>query len=111
VPPILPPQDGFLFLDKAKFAGRVSAPKAQFMADSQVPWGVSVLNGAISEPAWKKKPSWYLVTTDDKMIPPPAQREMSKRAAGILLIAERRARVRGLTWTHPAISTQSRPSA
>jgi pimeloyl-ACP methyl ester carboxylesterase len=84
VPPILPPQDGFLFLDKAKFAASfaadVSAPKAQFMADSQVPWGISALNGAISEPAWKKKPSWYLVTTDDKMIPPPAQREMSKRA-------------------------------
>jgi pimeloyl-ACP methyl ester carboxylesterase len=80
----LPPQDGFLFLDKAKFAASfaadVSAPKAQFMADSQVPWGVSALNGAISEPTWKKKPSWYLVATDDKMIPPPAQREMSERA-------------------------------
>jgi pimeloyl-ACP methyl ester carboxylesterase len=84
VPPILPPQDGYLFLDRAKFAASfaadVSAPKAQFMADSQVPWGVNALNGAISEPAWKKKPSWYLVATDDKMIPPPAQREMSKRA-------------------------------
>ncbi len=84
VPPILPPQDGYLFLDKAKFAASfaadVSAPKAQFMADSQVPWGVTALNGAISEPAWKKKPSWYLVAADDKMIPPPAQRQMSKRA-------------------------------
>ena len=84
VPPILPPQDGYLFLDKAKFAASfaadVSAPKAQFMADSQVPWGVNALNGAVSEPAWKKKPSWYLVATDDKMIPPPAQRQMSKRA-------------------------------
>jgi pimeloyl-ACP methyl ester carboxylesterase len=84
VPPILPPQDGYLFLDKAKFADAfaadVDAPKAQFMADSQVPWGVNALNGAISEPAWKKKQSWYLVATDDKMIPPPAQRQMSKRA-------------------------------
>ena len=84
MPPILPPQDGFLFLDKAKFAASfaadVSAPRAQFMADSQVPWGVSALNGAISEPAWRKKPSWYLVATDDKMIPPPAQRQMSERA-------------------------------
>jgi pimeloyl-ACP methyl ester carboxylesterase len=84
VPPILPPQDGYLFLDKAKFADAfaadVDAPKAQFMADSQVPWGVNALNGAVSEPAWKKKPSWYLVATDDKMIPPPAQRQMSKRA-------------------------------
>jgi pimeloyl-ACP methyl ester carboxylesterase len=84
VPPILPPQDGFLFLDKAKFAGSFAADvegeKAEFMADSQVPWGVGALEGAVSEPAWKKKPSWYLVATDDKMIPPAAQRFMSKRA-------------------------------
>jgi pimeloyl-ACP methyl ester carboxylesterase len=84
VPPILPPQDGFLFLDKVKFAASfaadVEAEKAAFMADSQVPWGVAALEGAVSEPAWKTKPSWYLVATDDRMIPPPAQRFMSKRA-------------------------------
>src|SRR6267142_4098395 len=84
VPPILPPQDGYLFLDKAKFhasfAADVSEEAAAFMADSQVPWGVEALGGTISEPAWKKKPSWYLVTTEDKMIPPDAQRAMSKRA-------------------------------
>lgn len=84
VPPILPPQDGYLFLDKdkfrASFAADVEAGKAAFMADSQVPWGVGALNGAISEPAWKKKQSWYLVAADDKMIPPQAQRQMSKRA-------------------------------
>ena len=84
VPPILPPLDGYLLLDKAKFrasfAGDVDPEKASFMADSQVPWGVEALNGKISEPAWKSKPSWYLVTTDDKMIPPDAQRSMSKRA-------------------------------
>jgi len=84
VPPILPPQNGFLFLDKSKFpasfAGDVEEEKAAFMADSQVPWGVEALSGAISEPAWKSKPSWYLVATDDRMIPPPAQRLMSKRA-------------------------------
>jgi pimeloyl-ACP methyl ester carboxylesterase len=84
VPPILPPQDGFLFLDNAKFAASFAADvepgKAQFMADSQVPWGVAALEGAVSEPAWKKKPSWYLVATDDRMIPPAAQRFMSKRA-------------------------------
>src|SRR5213596_2131502 len=84
VPPILPPQDGYLFLDKTKFyasfAADVGADKAAFMADSQVPWGVEALSGAISEPAWKTKPSWYLVATEDKMIPPPAQRLMSKRA-------------------------------
>jgi len=84
VPPILPPVDGFLFLDKAKFpasfAGDVEPEKAAFMADSQVPWGLEALGGTISNAAWKTKPSWYLVVTDDKMIPPPAQRFMSKRA-------------------------------
>jgi len=84
VPPILPPQDGFLFLDRTKFresfAADVSAAAAAFMADSQVPWGLEALNGAVAHPAWKTKPSWYLVSTDDKMIPPDAQRAMSKRA-------------------------------
>ncbi len=84
VPPILPPQDGFLFLDKAKFAasfaGDVAPATAAFMADSQVPWGVEALGGAVSAPAWKTKPSWYLVASDDRMIPPDAQRGMSKRA-------------------------------
>ena len=84
VPPILPPQDGFLFLDRAKFAASFAADvdkaKAEFMADSQVPWGVEALSGSISVPAWKSKPSWYLIATDDRMIPPPAQQFMSKRA-------------------------------
>jgi len=84
VPPILPPQDGFLFLDKGKFAASFAAdvkPElASFMANSQVPWGLDALNGAITEPAWKSKPSWYLVATDDKMIPVGAQRMMAKRA-------------------------------
>jgi pimeloyl-ACP methyl ester carboxylesterase len=84
VPPILPPQDGFLFLDRTKFrasfAADVNADAAAFMADSQVPWGVEALDGAVSEPAWKSKPSWYLVATEDRMIPPDAQRAMSKRA-------------------------------
>ena len=84
VPPILPPQDGFLMLDKAKFAESFAAdvkPElADFMANSQVPWGLAALNGEVSAPAWKSKPSWYLVATDDKMIPVPAQRMMAKRA-------------------------------
>jgi pimeloyl-ACP methyl ester carboxylesterase len=84
VPPIMPPQDGFLFLDPAKFAASFAAdvkPElAAFMADSQVPWGVEALNGAVSNASWKAKPSWYLVATDDRMIPPDAQRAMSKRA-------------------------------
>jgi pimeloyl-ACP methyl ester carboxylesterase len=89
VPPILPPQDGYLFIDKAKFptafAADVDEEKAAFMADSQVPWGVEALNGTISEPAWRTKPSWYLVATDDRMIPPPAQRRMAKRAGSTVV--------------------------
>jgi pimeloyl-ACP methyl ester carboxylesterase len=89
VPPILPPQDGYLFLDKAKFhaafAADVDTEKAAFMADSQVPWGMGTLSGEISEPAWKTKPSWYLVATDDRMIPPPAQRLMSERAGSTVI--------------------------
>lgn len=84
VPPILPPQDGFLFLDRSKFAASFAADVnpdlAAFMADSQVPWGIPALEGAVSQPSWKSKPSWYLVATDDKMIPPDAQRAMAKRA-------------------------------
>ena len=83
-PPILPPQDGFLFLDKAKFAQAFAADvdpgAASFMADSQVPWSVDSLTGAVSQPAWKAKPSTYIVATEDRMIPPPAQRAMAARA-------------------------------
>ena len=82
--PILPPSDGFLYLDREKFAASVAADlpanQAAFMADSQLPWGVDALAGVISRPAWRAKPSWYLVATDDRMIPPPAQRAMAERA-------------------------------
>ena len=88
-PPILPPEDGFLLLDRAKFAqafaADVDAELAEFMADSQVPWGLEAAGGTISEPAWQSKPSWYLVTTEDRMIPPPAQREMSARAGSTVV--------------------------
>jgi pimeloyl-ACP methyl ester carboxylesterase len=88
VPPILPPQDGFLFLDRARFhaafAADVDADTAAFMASSQVPWGVEALAGKITAPAWRGKPSWYLVATDDRMIPPPAQRSMSGRAGSMV---------------------------
>jgi pimeloyl-ACP methyl ester carboxylesterase len=87
-PPILPPQDGFLFLDREKFhdsfAADVDADLAAFMADSQVPWGVDALGGTISEAAWANKPSRYLITTEDRMIPPAAQREMSGRTGATL---------------------------
>jgi pimeloyl-ACP methyl ester carboxylesterase len=89
VPPIMPPLDGFLLLDRAKFAasfaGDVNPDMAGFMADSQVPWGLDALGGAVSEPAWKSKPSWYLVATDDRMIPPAAQRAMAKRAGATVV--------------------------
>jgi pimeloyl-ACP methyl ester carboxylesterase len=91
VPPILPPQDGYLFLDKSKFhasfAADVDADKAAFMADSQVPWGLGAPGGEISEPAWKNKPSWYLLATEDRMIPPQAQRMMSQRAGATVVEA------------------------
>ena len=83
---------GFLLLDRTKFrasfAADVSADSAAFMADSQVPWGLDALNGAVTEPAWKTKPSWHLVSTEDKMIPPDAQRAMSKRAGSTVVEAK-----------------------
>jgi pimeloyl-ACP methyl ester carboxylesterase len=89
VPPILPPRDGYLSLDRAKFAASfaadLDAEKAAFLADSQVPWGVAALEGVITEPAWKSRPSWYLVATEDRMIPPAAQRAMSKRAGSTVV--------------------------
>ena len=89
VPPILPPRDGFLFLDRGKFhasfAGDLPGDVAEFMADSQVPWGVDALGGTITEPAWRTKPSWYLLTTEDRIFPPPAQRKMAERAGATVV--------------------------
>ena len=89
VPPILPPTDGYLLLDKQKFAASFAAdvdPElSSFMADAQMPWGVEALSGTIGEAAWRSKPTWYLVATDDRMIPPPAQRFMSKRAGATVV--------------------------
>jgi pimeloyl-ACP methyl ester carboxylesterase len=90
-PPILPPVDGFLFLDREKFhhsfAGDLPAQQAMFLADAQVPWGVGALSGNVSEPAWRTKPSWYLLTTEDRMIPPDAQRTMSERIGATVVEA------------------------
>ena len=86
---IVPLQNGYLFLDRAKFAASfaidVEPEKAAFMAESQVPWGIEALNGTISEPAGNAKPSWYLIATEDNMIPPAAQRFMSKRAGSTVV--------------------------
>jgi pimeloyl-ACP methyl ester carboxylesterase len=83
LPPILPPQDGFLFLDREKFhdsfAGDLPAEEAAFMADAQVPWGLEALGGIVSQPAWRSKPSWYLIASDDRMIPPAVQRTMAAK--------------------------------
>jgi pimeloyl-ACP methyl ester carboxylesterase len=91
VPPILRPQEGFLFLDRdkfpASFAADVRPDEAAFMADSQAPWGVQALAGTVTTPAWRSKPSFYLVATTDKMIPPPAQRSMAKRAGATVVEA------------------------
>ena len=89
VPPILPPQEGFLFLDREKFAASFAADvkpaQAAFMAASQVPWGVAALSGQVTAPAWKSRPSWYLVTKDDRMIPAPAQHQMASRAGATVV--------------------------
>jgi pimeloyl-ACP methyl ester carboxylesterase len=105
-PPILPPVDGFLFLDREKFANSFAsdlpADDAAFMADSQVPWGVEALNGTITDAAWRAKPSWYLVAGDDRMIPPPAQRTMSGRAGATVVEA---------TGSHSIYVSQPRATA
>ncbi len=89
IPPILPPVDGFLMLDKTKFvasfAGDVKPERASFLANAQVPWGMDAYMGQITSAAWHTKPSWYLVTRDDKMIPPDAQRAMSRRAGATVV--------------------------
>jgi len=89
VPPFLPPQDGHISLDKAKFAASFAADidpeAAAFLADSQVPWGIAATDAAITEAAWRNKPSWYMVANGDRMIPPPAQRLMSKRAGATVV--------------------------
>lgn len=88
-PPILPPQDGFLRLDRdkfhASFAADIPADLAEFQADAQVPWGVDALGGTITEPAWRTKPTSYLLTTEDRMIPPTAQRSMAERTGATIV--------------------------
>jgi pimeloyl-ACP methyl ester carboxylesterase len=106
-PPILPPKDGLLFLDRDKFAAAFAAdvPEkvAAFMADSQVGFGVDALNAAVTEPAWRTRPSWYLLTTNDRMIPPPAQRAMSERAkAAVTEVPANHA----VYVSHPAVVAQ-----
>jgi pimeloyl-ACP methyl ester carboxylesterase len=82
--PIVGAPGGFYFQDREKFhasfGADLSAGDAVFMADSQVPWGADAMTGTVTEPAWRVKPSWYLVATEDRMITPAAQRAMAQRA-------------------------------
>jgi pimeloyl-ACP methyl ester carboxylesterase len=82
--PILPPQDGFLTLDIAKFpasfAADVDRDTTAFMAASQVPWGLAAINTKIAQAAWRAKPTFFLITTEDHMVPTPQQRDMAARA-------------------------------
>jgi pimeloyl-ACP methyl ester carboxylesterase len=79
----LPPEDGFVWYDKAKFHGGfcadLPADEAEFMADSQVPVSVTSFGYVNGEPAWKHKPAWYCVATEDHTIPPDAERFWAKR--------------------------------
>jgi pimeloyl-ACP methyl ester carboxylesterase len=87
--PLLPPKDGFIQIDPAKFAAAFAADvdpaTTHFMAASQVPWGLGAVGAKISAPAWKAKPSYYLLATQDLMIPPAAQRAMAVRAKATLV--------------------------
>ena len=87
--PGLPPRDGFIFQDPDKFHASFGADLptdlAAFMVDSEKPWGVDCAAGTVTDPAWRVKPSWYLVTTEDRMIPPAAQRTMSQRTGSTVV--------------------------
>jgi hypothetical protein len=101
--PILPPAGGFMFHDRAKFhhsfGADLPAADGAFMARSQVPWGVDAFTGQVTEPAWRSKPSWYLVATEDHMISPSSQRAMAQRA-GAKMVVEVAASL-AVYWSHP----------
>ena len=80
----LPPANGFVWYDVAKFyrdfCPDLPKEKADFMAISQLPLGLAAFAGETTKAAWKTKPSWFIVSSDDRMVPPDAQRMMAKRA-------------------------------
>jgi pimeloyl-ACP methyl ester carboxylesterase len=100
---ILAPTGGFMFQDREKFyhsfGADPAAADAAFMADSQVPWGVDALTGQVTEPAWRSKPSWYLVATEDHMISPSNQRAMAQRAGAKMVVEA--AASHAVYWSHP----------
>ena len=84
VPPILPPKDGYLFLDKTKFCSLVRGRRGRAYRRLYGEFASSVGLGRAERPDYRSglrtKPSWYLLVTDDRMIPLPAQRFMCERA-------------------------------
>ena len=86
--PLLPPQDGFLLVEQSKFptafAADVDPSLTTFMAAAQVPWGLAAVQTKITNPAWKQKPAYFMLTTQDHMIPPVLQRAGAKRAGAQL---------------------------
>lgn len=86
--PLLPPQDGYLVVDPARFpeafAADVAPATTRFMAAAQLPWGLAAVIAPLAHAAWKSKPSFYLVASADRMVPPSAQRRMAKRAGAAI---------------------------
>jgi pimeloyl-ACP methyl ester carboxylesterase len=102
--PGLPPRDGFILQDPARFhasfGADLPADLAAFMADAEVPWGIGAATGTVTDPAWRTRPSWYLVASRDQEIPPQAQRAMARRAGST---------VEEIAATHAVYITQPEP--
>ncbi|MFI6725902.1 alpha/beta fold hydrolase [Streptomyces atratus] len=67
-------------LFRKQFAAGVPRPTAQVMAAGQRPITLAALQEPATAAAWKRIPSWYLVATEDRNIPPAAERWMAERA-------------------------------
>ncbi len=82
--PLVKTADGFVFLDPANFpedfAADLPKDQADFMAHAQMPTAAKVFMTPIKDPAWKQKPSWYLVAKADKTINPDLERMYAARA-------------------------------
>src|ERR1700690_1236659 len=69
-------QDHFV----ADFAADIPRDEAEFMAIEQVPISTDAFTHKVTNPAWKTKPTWYMVATEDRSINPEQERMMAKRA-------------------------------
>ena len=80
---IQPDGQGYLWIREdafhEAFVADAEAGEAAVMAVAQKPLSVTSFTDQAGPPAWKTLPSWYLVSTADQMIPPPAQELMAKR--------------------------------